>query len=137
MQQLCCLRDAVYTLVGMQYLLLFTFTHLTHPTAFTYSLTCRIFGEYKHLLTDTRRHCAILNPELLPFGLAEGQAGRRLHSRLWDARKLAKRLVPKLGLPLAALACVTGAAPLSLGGKILLMGGNCAVSLFAWQTPYS
>ena len=42
--------------------------------------------------TDTRRHCAILNPELLPFGLAEGQAGRRLHSRLWDARKLAHKL---------------------------------------------
>ena len=32
------------------------------------------------------------------------------------ARKLAKRLVPTLGLPLAALACVTGAAPLSLRG---------------------
>ena len=108
---------------------------LTH--SLTHSLTCRIFDEYKHLLTDTRRHCAILNPELLPFGLAEGQAGRRLHGRLWDARKLAKRLVPTLGLPLAALACVTGAAPLSLGGKMLLVGGNCAVSLFAWQTPYS
>ena len=101
----------------------------------------RSFAEYKHLLTDTRRHCAILNPELLLLGLSDGQAGRRLHGCLWGARALAKRLVPTLGLPLAALVCITGAAaphaPLSLGSKLLLAGGNCAVSVFAWQTPFS
>jgi hypothetical protein len=82
----------------------------------------------------------MLNPELLPLGLDEAALGRQLHSALWGRRALWKRMLPTLGLPLAALACCGfhGAAPhLSLGTKLLLVAGNAVVSAFAWQKPFT
>ena len=124
MQQLCCLRDAVYTPVG---------TYLCSLIHSPYSLNCIILLTH---FAESSASTSICSPTLAgtapsstrsysPLASPRGKPGGGLHSRLWDARKLAKRLVPTLGLP-PRRPRVRYEAPRRsrLAAKILLIGGN-------------
>ena len=54
MQQLCCLRDAIYTLVVTS---VHSFTHLTYSTAFTYSPTLQ---NLRRVQAPAHRHSSAL-----------------------------------------------------------------------------